>query len=320
MVKYTGASHPRISVVMPTFNAAQYLREAVDSILSQTFTDFEFLIIDDNSTDETLDILNSYKDDRIRIIHGPQKGIAAALNCGIRESRGKYIARMDADDISLPNRFLMQFEFMETHNDIGICGSIVICLSEDGDKTIWRTIENPHVLDILINTAFCHSTVFFRKEYMEKYNLIYNENFFCAEDQELWFRAIKFTNFYNIQEPLLIYRSHENNKSKKTIVEGESNLCNIRKDLMNWLGINCTFDNINIKIKSLDQLIKGNQLSIQNNSNVGFQSWSTYYKKRYYIFGKIPLWKIRVTSSKIEYYLFNFICILKIKISNIDLK
>lgn len=307
---------PRISVVMPTLNAARYLREAVDSILAQTFTDFEFLIVDDNSTDETLDILNSYNDSRIRLIQGPQKGIAAAINCGIREARGTYIARMDADDISFPNRFLMQIEFMDSHPDIGICGSQSISFSNDGNKTVWSPVENPHIFDILMDAAFCHPTVFFRKSCLEKYNLFYNENFSCAEDQELWFRAIKFTKFYNIQEVLLMYRNHKYNKSKITANNGESVLCNLRKEFMDWLGIKCTNKNVNDTIINLLLHLKKNQSITQ--TGIYSHSKCGSYKKRYYLFGKIPVWKTKKTDTRIEFYLFGFICVLKIRIIYIN--
>ena len=113
---------PVVSVLMPTYNAEKYLKEAIDSILNQTFTDFEFLIIDDNSKDKTKKIIGKYNDKRIKLIKGPQKGLAAALNCGIKKAQGKYIARMDADDISLPARLEKQVNYLEAHPEITVLG------------------------------------------------------------------------------------------------------------------------------------------------------------------------------------------------------
>ena len=115
---------PQISVVMPAYNAEKYITEAIDSILFQTFKDFEFIIINDASTDSTKDIIESYKDPRIKLVNNEQnKGVAKSLNIGISVACGKYIARMDADDIALPERFQKQFDFMEQHPNIDVCGS-----------------------------------------------------------------------------------------------------------------------------------------------------------------------------------------------------
>ena len=125
------AVQPKISVVMPAYNAENYIREAIDSILAQTFRDFEFLIIDDGSTDHTVEIIRSYSDSRIRLYQNERNmGVAATLNRGLDLARGEYIARMDADDISLPERFAKQAAYMDAHPDVAVCGSNIILFSE----------------------------------------------------------------------------------------------------------------------------------------------------------------------------------------------
>ncbi|GHT42019.1 hypothetical protein AGMMS49921_06250 [Endomicrobiia bacterium] len=114
---------PKVSVVMPTYNTETHLSKAIDSILAQTFDDFEFLIVDDNSTDKTREIIKSYNDKRVRLIDGRCNGLAAALNHGICEANGEYIARMDADETSLPTRFGKQVVYMDEHRDITVLGS-----------------------------------------------------------------------------------------------------------------------------------------------------------------------------------------------------
>ncbi len=115
---------PRITVIMPVYNCELYIKEAIDSILNQTFTDFEFLIIDDASTDKTVSIIKEYKDFRIQLIEKEgNKGISDSLNYGLKVAKGEYIARMDGDDISLPERFVKQVTFLDSNPDVILCGS-----------------------------------------------------------------------------------------------------------------------------------------------------------------------------------------------------
>ena len=118
-------SEPVISVIMPVYNAETYVEEAIKSILNQTFEDFEFLIINDGSEDNSLSIINNYasKDNRIKIISREKKGLVFSLNEGIKLAKGKYIARMDADDISVPERFKKQISYLERNSDVDICGT-----------------------------------------------------------------------------------------------------------------------------------------------------------------------------------------------------
>ncbi len=118
----TDSHVPKLSVVMPLYNAARYLRPAIESILNQTYTDFEFIIVDDCSTDETPAILDSYPDPRIVRLRNPQNlGIVGALNRGLEAARGQYIARMDGDDIALAERFAQQVAWLDAHPNIGLC-------------------------------------------------------------------------------------------------------------------------------------------------------------------------------------------------------
>ncbi|GHT76567.1 hypothetical protein AGMMS50222_09330 [Endomicrobiia bacterium] len=118
------ASKPRISVLMPTFNSAKFLQAAMNSVFRQTCQNFEFLIVDDASSDDTIKIINSYHDKRIRIVQqGSRKGLAAALNLGLREAKGVYVARFDSDDLSYPHRFEQQVAFLDAHKDISILGT-----------------------------------------------------------------------------------------------------------------------------------------------------------------------------------------------------
>lgn len=224
---------------MPTLNAEKYLKTSIDSILSQTFKDFEFIIVDDNSSDNTLKIINKYKDKRIKLVKGENKGIAAALNLGIKIAKGKYIARMDADDISLPKRFEKQIDFMDKNVEFGICGTKVKTLTNETIHKNWGSWlkTNPKFIDILQNCAFCHPTVMIRKSIIKKGDLYYNEKLHYTEDQELWFRAIKVTKFYNLKDKLLVYRINKLNKSFKEHNQQELYLKKLKLKSLIWLGL-----------------------------------------------------------------------------------
>ncbi|MBQ8677587.1 MAG: glycosyltransferase [Alphaproteobacteria bacterium] len=227
----------KVSIVMPTYNAEAYLKEAIDSILNQTFTDFEFLIIDDSSQDKTRKIIKSYNDKRIRLIDGPCRGISAALNIGLQEAKGDYIARMDADDISLPERLNKQINFMETHSDVGICGTDIERIDQqgklyEGKRYNLKAIEDVCFLDLLDNRAFFHPTIVIRKKIIKKYHLFYNEELRFAEDFDLWHRAIFVTGIHNMQEKLLKYRVYDNNTSLLYKNEGDKVINKLRSDLL----------------------------------------------------------------------------------------
>ena len=164
---------PIVTVLLPAYNAEKYIRESIDSILDQTFTDFELLIINDGSTDKTEEIILSYNDSRIRYIKNEMNlKLIKSLNKGIDLSRGKYIARMDADDISLPNRLKEQVEFMENHNDISACSSLMYLMTE---KNISQWDYYPAKTSIgctfcsIYRTPLAHPAAFFRTEVLKKY-------------------------------------------------------------------------------------------------------------------------------------------------------
>lgn len=198
---------PMISVIMPVYNTkAEYLREAIDSILTQTYKNFEFIIIDDGSKNpEVKETIYSYKDERIKYFYKKNTGVADSLNYGIEKAAGKYIARMDSDDISKLERLEKQVYFLETHPEISLVGSWIEYFPE---KKYWRTQQFPGLLDFFYKNQIAHPSVMFRKADFEKYNLKYNPKF-AAEDYELWTRVAALLRICNIQEPLLKYRLAE---------------------------------------------------------------------------------------------------------------
>ena len=166
----------KISVIMPVFNTqVSFLKEAVDSILTQSFKEFEFIIIDDGSTDRCREYLESLSDPRIVIIHNDKNlGVTKSLNIGLRVARGKYIARMDSDDISLPFRFEKQFTFMENNPEIIVCGSKIGVVGKSRNLTTSKKVhftdmEEYRIKMLFVNPGPSHPTAFFRHDKMIKY-------------------------------------------------------------------------------------------------------------------------------------------------------
>ena len=197
---------PRVSVVIPTRNSEKYLKEALDSIFGQTFTDYEMLIVDDNSSDDTLKIIADYDDPRVRVLRGPGTGLSAALNLAVREARGEFVARMDADDIAEATRLGKQVAFLDEHPDVGVCGTQFQQFM--GGDAIHHHMENVRYVDMMMGCYIGHPTAMFRRGLFEKHQLFYNESMRFSEDYDLWTRAIRVAKLANIPEILLRYRRH----------------------------------------------------------------------------------------------------------------
>lgn len=225
----------KVSVILPVYNAEKYLDEAIKSILIQTFENFEFIIINDGSKDNSLKIIKDYQkiDDRIVLIDRENKGLVYSLNEGIKKAQGKYIARMDADDISLPERFAKQIELMENIN-CDICGSYYFSIDEINNINGLNLTPLSHdmcFLSLVSKVPFAHPSVMIRKSFLEKNNLFYGQSQYkIAEDLDLWMRMYeKGAKFGNVNEILFKYRILKNSLSKvnnTAIVKDTQNMLN----------------------------------------------------------------------------------------------
>ena len=203
---------PKVSVVLPTYNNAQYLYKAIDSVFTQSFTDFEIIVIDDASTDNTADILSAFKDNRLRVITNPNNlGVASSLNKGLKLAKGKYIARMDGDDISLANRFALQVAFLDSHPDVGVVGGQRHYIDENSKvypcPIQVATFHSMIVWRVFLGASFWHPTTMIRKELFDSFGG-YNKDFHYGSDLELWIRLLYKTQFANLAVPILLYRVH----------------------------------------------------------------------------------------------------------------
>ncbi len=205
---------------MSVYNSEKYLQEAVDSILNQTFKDFEFIIINDGSTDRTKEILESYQDHRIILINQENMGLTKSLNKGISLAKGEYIARQDADDISLPERLEKQLEFLERYNNITLLGTAVKIIDEKGIYIHTRKypIDYSSIRKFIKkDNPFSHGSVMFRRKcFLEMGG--YREIFFIAQDYDLWLRFAEKYEVANLSTPLYIRRFNPLSISLKNIV------------------------------------------------------------------------------------------------------
>lgn len=198
---------------MPVYNTKEeYLRASIESILNQTFTDFEFIIVNDGSTNNAEEVILSYKDNRIKYVKQENQGIVGALNNAWSKASGKYIARMDSDDIAYPERFAKQVNFLEENPEYSLVGSWAKIIPS---KNIIKLPQDIKIMDLLADCMFIHPSIMFHKADFEKFNLQYETGFEYAEDYCLYANAVKHLKMTNLQEVLLDYRVYPENSSSK---------------------------------------------------------------------------------------------------------
>jgi glycosyltransferase involved in cell wall biosynthesis len=206
------ATRPEISIVMPAYNAEKYVARAIESVLKQTFKSFEFIIIDDGSTDKTHGITQLYaqKDSRaIVVTHKKNKGLVNSLNEGLRMARGKYIARMDADDISLPDRLLRQYQYLEKNPSVVLVGTSAAVVDDDDNafEVKPRLLADHEIrIGLAFRCRFCHGSVMIRRDVIASNSEFYNPNALHHEDYEYWPRLLKYGLAANLPEVLYYWR------------------------------------------------------------------------------------------------------------------
>lgn len=206
-----------VSVIMPTYNTPEeYLKKSIESILNQSYSNLEFIIICDGSVNDEK-IIEKYKDNRIKIIkHIKNEGIAKSLNEAINMAKGKYIARMDSDDISLKNRIKKQVNFMEKNKNIVVCGMDAKCIGNNKRiKSTFNIKPQEIAIQLLYMNCVIHPTVMLRKSFLDENNIRYNEDFQCSQDFELWARIVDDSNFAIIPKIGLLHRVHNKQISQE---------------------------------------------------------------------------------------------------------
>lgn len=236
---------PQISVIMPVYNSVKHLSESIDSVVAQTFTDWELLAINEKGSDDgSAEIILDYqkRDPRIRLVQNDERlGLAESLNKGFRMAQGKYLARLDADDLAHPQRFEKQFRFMEQHPEIGICGTYQHHFGRNIDW-VHKPPTQPEDMKValMFNCNLCHSTLMLRRDTIFSHELFY-DNSYLAEDFELWTRAIQVTEIANIPEVLGEYRKDGANITASKMEGLKAESCKIvAQALRSCIGIDLT--------------------------------------------------------------------------------
>jgi len=252
------SDNPAISVIMPVYNAGEFVGEAIQSVLDQTFRDYEFIIINDGSTDYSLQIIESFKDSRIKVLRNPLNiGNYPSRNKGMNIAHGKYICVMDADDIAFPNRFERQYSYMEDNPETGLAGSGFRYFGNNSDILRENNFERIKVI-LLRNDCFIHPTLIMRNQFLKKYNLRYNEKYYYAADYDLIVRASRYFPVTNINEILLNYRIHKDQITTRYRQRQMEYADDIAIDQLKYIGL--TPDEIEIRLH-LD-LLKGNYIEL----------------------------------------------------------
>lgn len=315
---------PLVSIIFASYNAEKYIEEAVDSIINQTYDNLEIIIVDDCSSDDTWKILEKYasKDNRIVLYRNQENSkLPFSLNFAIKKANGKYLARMDADDISLPIRIEEQVRFMETNEDIGICGTAVELFGENVKKYILNhPIEHAEMKTrLLFSVCFNHPTVMIRKSILKNNVLKYHLEYVNSQDYELWSRLCEITKMANINKVLLKYRIVNNSITVTTdkykealrykLLKGvfrkvleKLNVENTEEEnkLHFIIGLNYRIKNADININNLETYLK-KILKANKNSNYFEQKYLTRYLTEKFI--KVCYFQIK----RRKFQLFNVI-------------
>ena len=278
--------NPKVSVLMPIYKTKEeHLREAIDSILSQTFKDFEFLILDDCPSDDREDIVKSYQDERIKYIKNEHNlGITPSRNKLIDMAKGEYLAVMDHDDISLPKRFEKQVAYLDKNSAVGIVGCWAVSFPEE--KKYYFPKDDKKIKETLMSyCSILHPSSMIRKKILIQNKIQYEEEFSPAEDYNLWITLIKYTKFANIPQVLFKYRWHDTNTTRLSFDKQEKAAQQIKE-----------------KAHKMYPKIYKATLSI-------------FIPKIYIkLFKIIPFLRIVFLSKSLEVYLFNFIPLISLRI------
>lgn len=260
---------PRVSVLMPVYNGEPYLREAIDSILRQTFADFEFLIIDDGSIDGSAAIVESYDDPRIQLArNGRNLGLVATLNKGLDLCRGEYIARMDCDDIALPSRLQKQVEYLDKHPNVGLLGTWSKRF-HSGENYLFRppTEDAAIRFHLMFDNVFYHNTVMLRRQLLHEHGLTYDASYQHAEDYEFWVRCSKYTKVANLPEVLVLYRFHPDNTSNRHAALQRETSDRIRLMQLDALALNPGVEELAIHFDLLNLRVHGDGSRLRSARN-----------------------------------------------------
>lgn len=237
---------PAISVVMPLYNAEKYVQKTIHSILNQTYKDFELIIVDDCSTDNSVQVVESIQDNRIKFFCNEKNmGIAYTRNRALENSNGKYIAIMDDDDIAPAYRFEVAIQFMEKNLHIDVVGGNT-CIIDENDTVVGmfpQAIRNPKLVkaQLMLGNIFGNSTALIRRAFIEKHHIRYKDNMLGAEDYQFWADCSRYGNISACDNVMLYWRRYDNEtKKKRGSIERKKVISNIQRNMLEYYGFSFT--------------------------------------------------------------------------------
>lgn len=252
----------KVSIILPVYNAKEYIKDCIDSILAQTYQNFELIIGDDASTDNSIDICKQYDNPKIRIIKCEHNYIRTC-NTLLKFCNGDYIARMDADDIMLPNRIQKQVEILEKDKSLSLCCSNRLIIGTDERRDMW--VEN--YVDDFILRLFCgnfipHSTVMIRTSFLRNLGIKYKSEYPYAEDYKMWSDiAMNGGTIYAIKEPLIKYRIHDSSISMQNMLKQKETATKIQNEIYNYLIEKVIpYKDLYLKLNEILQELKNNNV------------------------------------------------------------
>lgn len=280
---------PEVTVLMPNFNNAPFLREAIDSILNQTFPHFVLLIVDDGSTDNSVEIIKSYTDTRIVLLQKEKNsGIVDTLNVGLEHIKTRYFIRMDGDDLSAPNRIELLYAFMENHPDTGACGSNMVHFGTATHTTNYSLDPDKIKARLIFNGGLSHAGSIFRTKIFKDNGVRYSNDHPYMEDYHLFLTLKDYTNFANIPDILYHYRLLDHNSSIKNHHTLLQRYREIYKKVLTELQIELTDKNIDLHL----EFFLGNTLSFKVTEYKAWMDTLLAQNKKHAIFPHAALTQI----------------------------
>ena len=247
-----------LSVILPVYNSELYIRESIQSILNQSFSDFELIVLNDGSTDKSEKVILEFQDQRIKYVKNETNlKLIETLNLGLKLAQGKYIARIDADDVAFPDRFEKQITFLENNPDYGLVGSFAECFGDTNGILKYVEEDQDIRFALLSHNPFIHSSVIFRRSILDEHQLEFRKEQVHVEDYDLWVRILSFTKAKIIPETLIKYRMHENQISSKFRDLQNHNSENLQKKYFRTVFNGCD------KHEELYDIFCGNFIKVQ---------------------------------------------------------
>lgn len=276
---------PRASVILPVYNAVAFVWEAIHSILIQTYSDFELIIIDDGSTDGSAFLISQITDPRvIKIFHSTNQGLVPTLNEGFNRAAGEYIVRMDSDDISTPDRLDVQISFMDQNPLIDVCGA-AFTTSSGGVMKVNPASHDEIKTWLLFHCCMCHPAIIIRNSMIHRLGIQYDSNYPHAEDYELWNRLASQVQMANLPVNLLYYRQHKGQVSIQHRAIQDATARRVRQRQFSQLGLELSDEENQIMLDILEFKINPYDYNCYIKA-VGFANWVLDQNCKYQIYNQ----------------------------------